>query len=490
MEATMTAEQYKRANKTVYLIFMALYVYNIITYLSLMAIGQGNIATVIQMAVIVVVMIASTIVLLLKKESTICAFIIILGMAIMYAVTMCLNSSPDTYIYGFVAVLGATPYLKKRYIIEGNAVVIVFYVIHAIRMLQAGSVTGTDIFMQAVVILLMAFTSYMVVSMLNRNTAENMAVIQEGADKQEEATRKMVLVADNVMKHFDNATEMLEALVSTIDTSDAAMHDIAASTESTAEAISEQAIMCTEIQENTDTVEQQTVHMIESAEAAKQTLAEGTELVQELKVQAGIVGQASEETIVATKRLSTKADEVNDIIGAILSISSQTNLLALNASIEAARAGEAGKGFAVVADEIRQLSEQTKNASNQITEIISQLIDDVKNATDSIEKSTVSINKQGEMIDVTKDKFETVENVVNDLTEVISNTDVTMKNILKSTGVISDNITQLSAGSEEVAGSSEEGVKMTEVAVEQMQQVKLILDSIYELAKDLKNSAV
>ena len=61
--------------------------------------------------------------------------------------------------------------------------------------------------------------------------------------------------------------------------------------------------------------------------------------------------------------LTAKVEEVKSFVESIINISNQTNLLALNASIEAARAGEAGKGFAVVADEIRQLSEQTKDAS-------------------------------------------------------------------------------------------------------------------------------
>ena len=44
---------------------------------------------------------------------------------------------------------------------------------------------------------------------------------------------------------------------------------------------------------------------------------------------------------------------------------------------------EAGKGFAVVAEEIRQLSEQTKNASSSITDIINNLYEDTKKANES-----------------------------------------------------------------------------------------------------------
>ncbi len=63
---------------------------------------------------------------------------------------------------------------------------------------------------------------------------------------------------------------------------------------------------------------------------------------------------------------------VKEILGMIKDISEQITLLTLNASIEAARAGQSGRGFAVVAGQMRQLVEQTSEATGRTEEILKE----------------------------------------------------------------------------------------------------------------------
>ena len=82
--------------------------------------------------------------------------------------------------------------------------------------------------------------------------------------------------------------------------------------------------------------------------------------------------------------LSEQTQQIGEIITTVNDIAAQSNMLALNASVEAARAGEYGKGFAVVAVEVRNLAEQSRQATAQVKAILS----DIQRATNATVMAT------------------------------------------------------------------------------------------------------
>lgn len=72
----------------------------------------------------------------------------------------------------------------------------------------------------------------------------------------------------------------------------------------------------------------------------------------------------------SAQSLATASEAIGAIVQLIQDIAGQVNLLALNATIEAARAGKAGKGFAVVASEVKNLANQTTDATDRISGLI------------------------------------------------------------------------------------------------------------------------
>ena len=79
------------------------------------------------------------------------------------------------------------------------------------------------------------------------------------------------------------------------------------------------------------------------------------------------------ETQADVAGLNAAADKASAVLDFIEDIAARTNLLALNATIEAARAGAAGRGFAVVAGEVKNLAEQTRQATRDIAATLQEV---------------------------------------------------------------------------------------------------------------------
>lgn len=165
------------------------------------------------------------------------------------------------------------------------------------------------------------------------------------------------------------------------------------------------------------------------------------------KKELDIADQANRKTNKTTEdihALGNAATEIEGILDLIRSIASQTNLLALNASIEAASAGDAGKGFAVVANEVKQLSQQTTQATEDIEGKISQILARINDSTSSIAEVSEVVN---ELISISEDIAQNSEKQTQMTNEIASN----MEEVSSSTNMLANNIEESSIGASEVS---------------------------------------
>jgi len=90
-------------------------------------------------------------------------------------------------------------------------------------------------------------------------------------------------------------------------------------------------------------------------------------------------------------RLSEQSKAIGEIISTVNDIAEQSNLLAVNAAIEAARAGEQGKGFVIVAQEIKNLADQSKQATSQVKNILNEIQNSINASVLSAEQGSKSV---------------------------------------------------------------------------------------------------
>ncbi len=186
-------------------------------------------------------------------------------------------------------------------------------------------------------------------------------------------------MTQNLRSLMQDVLEAVNVLVSSASEIMAAATQLASGATETATGVSQTTATVEEVKQTSQLSSEKGRQVADNAQNAAKVAQEGKESVEETIAGMSRIRNQMETIADSIVRLSEQSQAIGAIIATVDDLAAQSNLLAVNASIEAAKAGEHGKGFGVVAQEVKNLADQSKQATMQVRTILS----DVQKATAS-----------------------------------------------------------------------------------------------------------
>lgn len=483
-------QQLIRANRFLMLGYIVYYLYIGLMLITSLTRGERSLGYCAMIGIMIAVALA-VILLIMKKNpaSPKLKYISLVGLCLISWIISYAYTQDFARLIGIFPLVGCILFFDMKFSIRsGIAYFITIVLVNVVQIGVEGKIKGTSIidelFVTSAVLLLLVLVCFITrIAALFNNHSVGAAEAEQ--KRQQEIMDDVLAVADEVRRGTENAMGIINKLNESSEIVNGAMGDISSSTQSTADNIQAQTTMTQNIQESINLTIQSSENMVRVAQQSDELNQQNLQLMGALKQQSEVINQTNGDVANAMKALQERTNAVKSIADTIFSISSQTNLLALNASIESARAGEAGRGFAVVADEIRQLAEKTRQETENIARILDELSQNAGEAAHAVERSMEATNVQDDMIEKVSMSFEEMSNNVNGLIAEIENIDGMLVSLSEANNQIVDNITYLSATTEQVTASSAQAADMSIENLDNAETAKSELTNILTVSHQL-----
>ncbi|NJR64608.1 MAG: GAF domain-containing protein [Leptolyngbyaceae cyanobacterium CRU_2_3] len=278
-----------------------------------------------------------------------------------------------------------------------------------------------------------------------------------------------------VLKVKTTAKEVIE----TTDTNEVAVEHLAAEViqqgTEIAKALRQIESMAYAIQ-NVSTIAEQTDSAMQRA---NQMLREGDAVADETVSEIQLIQVTVSEAERRLSYLGESAQKVSKIVDLINTFANQTHILALSASLEASRVGEQGKGFVVIANEVRNLANQSAEATQEIKQIVASIQSETNGVVAAIGTGLEHVLRGRHLLNLTQQSLKNITQVSHQISQLIEA--IAQATVIQSQ--TSETVTQIMINISGVTHKTSEEANQVSRSFKQLRKVAKLLQQEVERFK-------
>ncbi len=355
-------------------------------------------------------------------------------------------------------------------------------IIFGIKMTRTEQLTvgGTALLLSGIVYSFIAF--WLFFKLTTKHSAEQIKEAEEESAKAAKESGKNAKIVENVRKTLNEVTEGFNEVLDNIRNVNRSMEEVAEGVEQVAMTTERQQTNTITVNTKTDEVDHHATQAMETGNRQAETIRVQSEITDKVAEAAAKIDEQMKLAVDSTVILEENTNDIVKMADLVSDIASRTNLLSLNASIEAARAGEAGRGFAVVAEEIRSLADNTKETVKKMNDSVGRILASVRDVTEYTKTSGTSAAEQLKLSEQLMEANGSMEVMTKDVLGDVRNVKEAAQASVIGVRGLSDEITNLTALTEEETASSEQVVKM---AHDSERKLAELVESVTRLDREL-----
>ncbi len=282
-------------------------------------------------------------------------------------------------------------------------------------------------------------------------------------------TKSLRDMAMNVTDASESLSQVIQELQATVSEQGAALQQQASSVSETVATVEEMSRSSGQVSDTAGQVLNGATRSLQTSEDGKSSIQQSVQGMHDVREQVQNIAKTILE-------LSDKTQQIGTIIATVDDFAEQSSLLALNASIEAARAGEDGKAFGVVAGEVKNLAEQSQQATEKVRTILSEIQRATHTAVMVTEEGSKRVDRGVELVN-------SAGEIIRALATSISDSADSAKQIASAARQQSNGVEQINvaiAGIDQFSRQNLEAIRQTEATAQTLASVSQQLRSSSE----------